>query len=131
MALAGVPASGLWALIVLVLVVIQLPALLILVPVIIYVFSVSSTTVAVVFTIWSVLVSSSDTFLKPLLLGRGLEIPMIVILLGAIGGMIAFGIVGLFVGAVVLALGYEIFHAWLGEVPVAIAEPSAESNAGS
>jgi predicted PurR-regulated permease PerM len=50
-----------------------------------------------------------------------------VILIGAIGGMMAFGIVGLFVGAVVLALGYEIFHAWLGEVPAAIAEPSADS----
>jgi len=131
MALAGVPASGLWALLVLVLAVIQLPALLVLVPVAVYVFSVSSTTVAVIFTIWAILVSSSDTFLKPLLLGRGLEIPMIVILLGAIGGMMAFGIVGLFVGAVVLALGYEIFQAWIREVPAAIAEPSAESSADS
>jgi predicted PurR-regulated permease PerM len=122
MALAGVPAAGLWALLVLVLAVIQLPSLLVLGPVVLYVYSVSSTTVAVVFAIWSILVGSSDTFLKPLLLGRGLKIPMIVILIGAIGGMMAFGIIGLFVGAVVLALGYEIFRAWLGELPSALAE---------
>jgi len=55
----------------------------------------------------------SDSFLKPLLLGRGMETPTLVILLGAIGGMILFGILGLFIGAIVLALGYELFMAWL------------------
>ena len=60
-------------------------------------------------------VSVSDTFLKPMFLGRGLEIPMPGILIGAIGGMIHAGIIGLFVGAVVLALSYELFRAWLQE----------------
>jgi predicted PurR-regulated permease PerM len=55
----------------------------------------------------------SDVVLKPLLLGRGVEVPMLIILLGAIGGMILSGIIGLFVGAVVLALGYKMFQAWL------------------
>ena len=63
--------------------------------------------------IWSLLVSSSDAFLKPLFLGRGMDIPMLVILLGAIGGMILSGIIGLFVGAVVLAVGYTLFTVWL------------------
>jgi predicted PurR-regulated permease PerM len=63
--------------------------------------------------IWSLIVSVSDSFLKPLFLGRGMDIPMPVILLGAIGGMILSGIVGLFVGAVVLAVGYTLFMAWL------------------
>ena len=75
-------------------------------PIILYVFSASSTTVAVIFMIWSIAVSMSDAFLKPLLLGRGVEVPMLIILVGAIGGMIYSGIIGLFVGAVILALGY-------------------------
>ncbi len=113
MFLVGVPGTGLWALLVLILVIAQLPALIVMLPVIIYVFSVESTTVAVIFAIWSLAVSLSDMALKPLLLGRGVEAPMLVILLGAIGGMIMSGIIGLFVGAVVLALGYKLFITWL------------------
>jgi predicted PurR-regulated permease PerM len=112
---ADVPGAGLWALLVLLLAIVQLPPLLVLAPIIVYVFSASSTTVAVVFMIWSIFVSMSDAFLKPLLLGRGVEVPMLIILIGAIGGMIYSGIIGLFVGAVVLALGYELFNAWLKE----------------
>lgn len=108
-----VPAAGLWALIVLFLAVIQLPPLLILGPIIIYVFSTADTTSAVIFMIWSILVSISDTFLKPLFLGRGVDVPMLVILLGAIGGLMSSGLLGLFVGPVVLSLGYKVFQAWL------------------
>jgi len=114
---AGVPGAGLWALVVLLLAIVQLPPILILAPIILYVFSVSSTIVAVIFMIWCIVVSMSDAFLKPLLLGRGVEVPMLVILVGAIGGMIHAGIIGLFVGAVVLAFGYELFKAWLMEGP--------------
>ena len=112
---ADVPGAGLWALLVLLLAIVQLPPLLVLAPIIVYVFTASSTTVAVIFMIWSIFVSMSDAFLKPLLLGRGVEVPMLIILIGAIGGMIYSGIIGLFVGAVVLALGYELFKAWLQE----------------
>ena len=114
MMFVGVPAVGLWALAILVVAIAQLPPILILGPVAIYVFSVESTTVAVVFLVWSILVSFSDMVLKPLLLGRGVEVPMLVILLGAIGGMISAGIIGLFLGAVVLTLAYKLFIAWLG-----------------
>lgn len=110
-----VPGWGLWTVIILILAVAQLPPLLVLVPVIIYVFSVADTTPAVIFMIWSLVVSMSDSFLKPLLLGRGMDTPTLVILLGAIGGMMLFGILGLFVGAIILALGYEIFMAWLAK----------------
>jgi len=108
-----VPGWGLWTLIILVLAVAQMPAFIVLLPVIIYVFSVTATIPAVIFTIWSLLVGLSDNILKPLLLGRGMETPTLVILLGAIGGMILFGILGLFVGSIILALGYELFMAWL------------------
>ncbi len=120
-----VPGAGLWAVLVLLLAVVQLPPILVLGPIIIYVFNVADTVPAVVFTIWSLFVSMSDTFLKPMLLGRGLQTPMIVILVGAIGGMLLSGVIGLFVGSVILALGYELFMAWLRQVD-ALA-PSSEA----
>ena len=126
MMFAGVPAAGLFAIIILVLAIAQLPPLLVLGPVAVYVFSVESSTVAVTFLIWSLLVSFSDAVLKPMFLGRGVDVPMLVILLGAIGGMITSGIVGLFIGAVILALGYSLFREWveLGNEPT---EPAAEA----
>ena len=113
MYIMDVPAWGLWTLFILVLAVAQLPPLLVLGFVIAYVFSVADTTPAVIFTVYALIVSGSDSFLKPMLLGRGLKTPMLVILLGAIGGMIMSGIIGLFIGAVILALGYELFMEWL------------------
>lgn len=110
----GVPAAGIWALFILILAIAQLPPWLVLLPVVAYVFSThDSTVVATIFAVWSLLVSVADTALKPLLLGRGVEAPMLVILLGAIGGLIYSGIIGLFIGAVVLALGYKLLLAWL------------------
>jgi predicted PurR-regulated permease PerM len=111
----GVPYAGIWTLLVLLMAIIQLPTIIILGPIIVYVFTITTTVPAVIFMIWSLLVGVSDSFLKPLLLGRGLDIPMLVILLGAIGGMILSGIIGLFVGAVVLAVGYKLFLVWLNE----------------
>ena len=108
-----VPGAGLWAMLVLLLAVVQLPPILILGPIMIYVFSVADTLPAVLFLIYGFVVSASDAFLKPMFLGRGMEIPMLVILIGAIGGMMMSGIIGLFIGAVVLAIGYELFMAWL------------------
>ena len=108
-----VPGWGLWTVCILILAVAQLPPLLVLLPAIFYVFSVADTTPAIIFIIWSLTVGMSDGILKPLLLGRGMDTPMLVILLGAIGGMMWFGLLGLFVGAIVLALGYEHFMAWL------------------
>jgi len=115
MVIMGVPAWGLWTIVILVLAIAQLPPILVLGFVCAYVFSVADTTPAVIFLIYNILVSASDGFLKPLFLGRGMATPMLVILLGAIGGMMMSGIIGLFVGAIVLALGYELFMAWLNK----------------
>lgn len=109
----NIPLLGLWTLFVLILATVQLPPLLILGPISIYVFSVQDTVSATIFTILAILIGSIDNILKPLFLGRGVNIPMLVILLGAIGGMLAFGILGLFVGAVVLAVSYKLMMAWL------------------
>jgi len=100
-------------LLVFILALVQLPTILIVLPVIVYVFSVESTTVAVIFAIYEMVAGLSDNVLKPMLLGRGVEIPMLVILIGSIGGMILMGMIGLFVGAVVFALAYQLFNDWI------------------
>jgi predicted PurR-regulated permease PerM len=110
-----VPAAGVLAIVVLIVCIIQLPPILVMLPVIIYVFSIADTVPAVIFTVWSVLWSLADSFLKPMFLGKGVPVPMLVILLGAIGGMMMGGPVGLFVGSVALALTYKIFMAMLKE----------------
>jgi len=109
----GVPAAGIWTGAVLMLAIMQLPPLLILVPISIWVFSVAEPVPATIFAVYSFIVSISDSFLKPMLLGRGVDVPMLVILIGAIGGAISSGIIGLFIGAVVLALGYQLLIAWM------------------
>jgi predicted PurR-regulated permease PerM len=113
--LVGVPAAGLWALLVLVSAVVQLPVALVMIPPILFVFANASVAVAIAFTLWCLAIALLDNVLKPMLFGRGVEVPTLVIFLGAIGGMLAMGIIGLFLGAVVLALGYELFIAWLGD----------------
>jgi predicted PurR-regulated permease PerM len=110
---AGLPAAGFLAFLCFLLAVVQIGPTLILVPAVIYVFYTADFTPAVLFTVWSVFVGFVDNVLKPLLLGRGAKVPMIVILVGVIGGFLDSGIIGLFVGSVVLALGYTLLVAWL------------------
>src|SRR5262245_28745912 len=110
---AGVPAAGLLTLICLITGVIQPGVVIVLIPVVIYLFSTAEPTTAVAFTIWAFLVAPVDNILKPILLGRGVDVPMLVIFVGAIGGFLTWGIIGLFLGAVVLALGYKLFLTWL------------------
>jgi predicted PurR-regulated permease PerM len=87
---------------------------LVLIPAVIYMFAIASTTKAVIFLIWCIIVGLMDNVLKPLLLGRGAAVPMPVVFLGAIGGFVAISIFGLFVGAIVLSVGYKLFLAWIG-----------------
>jgi predicted PurR-regulated permease PerM len=110
----GVPGAGLWAAIFLFAAVLQVGAL-VLIPPVVYMFAIGSTTKAVMFLIWCVIVGVMDNVLKPLLLGRGVTVPMTVVFLGAIGGFVAMGIIGMFVGAIVLSVGYKLFLAWLEE----------------
>jgi predicted PurR-regulated permease PerM len=112
---AGIPGAGLLALLVLILGILQLPALVVTLPAIAYLWWAggSSTTLNVVYTVYLILSGMADNVLKPMLLGRGVEAPMPVILIGALGGMATGGIIGLFVGAVVLAVGYQLFMDWI------------------
>jgi predicted PurR-regulated permease PerM len=114
---AGVPAAGVLALLVMVVGILQLPALIISLPVIAYLWAGgdASTTVNIVFTIYLLLAGMADNVLKPMLLGRGVDAPMPIILIGALGGMVSAGIIGLFLGAVLLAVGYQLFMEWVDE----------------
>jgi len=113
---AGLPAAGLWAIIFLIAAVLQVGAL-VLIPAVIYMFVISSAAKAAIFLVWCLIVALLDNVLKPLLLGRGGTVPIAVVFLGAIGGFVAFGMIGLFVGAIVLSVGYELFIAWVHGPP--------------
>ncbi|MFT5141024.1 MAG: putative PurR-regulated permease PerM [Lysobacterales bacterium] len=112
-AVMGVPAAGILTIIILLSAIVQIPAILIMAPIIALMFSIADPVPASIFAIYSILVALSDNVLKPMLLGRGVNLPVLVVLLGAIGGMIKFGVVGLFVGAVILGVGYQLFHDWI------------------
>lgn len=114
---AGIPAAGLLAIAVMVLGILQAPALLVTIPVIAFLWMSgdATTTMNIVYTIYLFVGGLADNVLKPLLLGRGVDAPMPVILLGALGGMVSGGIVGLFIGAVVLAVGYQLFMDWVAK----------------
>ncbi len=111
-----VPLAPLWAVLIMFLTIVQLPALIVIGPVIAYVFSYADGSGATLFAVYMLIVGSVDGILKPLLMGRGVDIPMLVILVGAIGGMMLMGMIGLFLGAVILALAYKLFMLWLGEI---------------
>ena len=115
--LADVPAAGVLAMIVMLLGIMQLPALIVSLPAIAWLWWAgdASTVSNVIFTIYLLVAGMADNVLKPLLLGRGVDVPMPIILLGALGGMVSSGIIGLFVGAVILAVGYRVFMDWVEE----------------
>jgi predicted PurR-regulated permease PerM len=115
---AGVPAAGLWAVVVLFLCVIQLGPALVMLPATAYLFYTAETLTAVIFLVFSIFVGVLDNILKPLLLGRGVDAPMLVIFIGAIGGFLSMGIIGLFVGAVVFVLFYTLLKTWVSEETV-------------
>jgi predicted PurR-regulated permease PerM len=121
-----VPGAPIITIIVLFFAIAQLPPAIVVLPVVIYMFSVLSGTQAVIFAVWGIVGSISDSFIKPMLLGRGMKIPMMVILIGAIGGMIVMGIIGLFIGAVIMALGYELFQMWINDAQEELEKGTAE-----
>ena len=128
--IAAIPWAGVLAVIVLVLGIAQVPAILVSLPAIAYLWSSGNygTGAAILYTVLLLVAGMADNVLKPLMLGRGVDAPMPVILLGALGGMAAGGILGMFVGATLLALGYQIFMGWVATNPDA---PRAHSEGGA
>ena len=110
---AGVPYAGIWTLLIFVFAVLQLPVVFVTLPIIVYLFAVKEPLPAIVFTVLLILAGLSDNVLKPILLGKGAAVPMLVIFIGVIGGFIFSGFIGLFTGAIVMSIGYKLFIGWI------------------
>ena len=111
--LASVPHAGIWGLVALILSIIQVGPGLVIIPVIIYLFTTGNSLLAGLWTAYFVVVMFSDNILKPLLLGKGAQVPMLVIFLGVLGGFFLSGFIGLFTGAIMLSIGYKLFLVWM------------------
>jgi len=116
---AGFPAAAVVSIAALMFAIVQLPVNIPMLWPVIWSFTAMSTPMAIVFTVVALAIGSSDMFLKPIFLGRGVPVPTLVIMVGAIGGMLAMGLIGLFLGAVVLGIGYRLLMTWVGETATA------------
>jgi predicted PurR-regulated permease PerM len=124
---AGVPWAGALAAMVLVLGIAQVPALIVTLPAVAWVWSRSgsATGEAIIYTVLLLVSGMADNVLKPLMLGRGADVPMPVILVGALGGMATGGIIGMFIGATLLALAWQVVTGWVTESPDANTPPAS------
>jgi predicted PurR-regulated permease PerM len=113
--MADVPKAGLFAFAVMMLGILQIGSAVIVIPVVIWLWATKSFATALLFTLLLLPASLADNVLKPIVMGRGLTTPAIVIFLGVIGGTLAHGIVGLFLGPIILAVGWELLTAWVRE----------------
>lgn len=112
---AGISQASLITFGVLVLGIIQIGPSIILIPVIIWAWTFMGTIPALLFTAYMVPINLLDNLLRPIVMGRGLKTPILVILIGVIGGTLAYGITGLFLGPIVLAVIWELFVSWIDE----------------
>ena len=113
--IAGVPAAGILAAVMLMLCLAQIGPLLPLLGGVAWLFRHDAQVAAILLLIWSVVVATLDNLLRPLLIRRGVNLSMLLILSGVLGGMFAFGIVGLFIGPVILAVTWALLTAWIDE----------------
>jgi predicted PurR-regulated permease PerM len=126
--LAGIPGAGLLAFMVMILAIVQIGAAIVLFPVIIWVWIDKEFTTALLLTVFLGIVGILDNILKPLLMARGLTTPTVVILVGVIGGTLAHGIVGLFIGPIILSVAWELTVAWIRTDRADVTSPNRLSN---
>ena len=117
LAIAGVPFAALLSVVAFVSCIAQLGPALVLMPSVAWLFWQGATGTATALLLWSLVVVTLDNVLRPFLMTKGADLPMLVMFTGVIGGLLAFGLIGLFVGPVVLAVGYTLVAAWLAEDP--------------
>jgi predicted PurR-regulated permease PerM len=127
--LAGVAHAGVLAFAVLVLAILQIGATPVLIPVTIWIWATTDFTPALLMTIYLLVVGLADNVLRPMLMGRGLNTPMLVIFIGVLGGTLAHGIVGLFIGPIILAVAWELMMAWIRDDQAEAVSPDAEQSA--
>ena len=125
---AGIPGAGLLTFLCLILTIVQIGPGLIVLGSLIFAWFKMNTLVALLLTIWMIPATLIDNFLKPILMARGLPVPMLVIFIGVIGGTIAHGIIGLFIGPVILVFGYELMRAWINDDLTPAPIPATQEN---
>jgi len=133
LAIAGVPYAGLLTTVALVLCVAQVGPGLVLIPAIIWLFASGQHGVGAFLVVWSIAPLTVDNFLRPFLIKKGADLPLWLILSGVVGGLLAFGVIGLFIGPVVLAVSYTLVQAWvadLGPEPTGTKSPGHTPEAG-
>jgi len=111
--LTGVPAVTLLIALMMLLCLAQIGPGLVLFPAVIWLYRTDQSTWATVLLVWSLVVALSDNFLRPFLIKQGADLPFLLILVGVIGGLIAFGVIGLFLGPVMLAVTYTLLMNWI------------------
>ncbi len=116
--LANVPLAAVWIVLILVMTIAQIPVLLFNIPLVIYLFAFMDPLPAVLWALYFLVMGMIDNILKPLLMGKGSDVPMLVIFLGALGGFMAFGFIGLFLGSIVISLAYKIYLTWVNSAVV-------------
>ncbi len=123
LAVAGVPYAGLLTVVMLLLCLVQLGPFVVLLPAVVWLYWGGNTGWGTFLLVVTVLVGTLDNFLRPMLIRKGADLPLLLILVGVIGGLLAFGLVGIFVGPVVLAVAYTLLNAWVDEGEPADAGP--------
>jgi predicted PurR-regulated permease PerM len=113
LAIAGVSFAALLTAVMFMLCIIQVGPTLVLLPATIWVFWSGDTGWGIFLAVWTLVVGTMDNFLRPWLIKRGADLPLLLIFAGVIGGLLAFGLVGIFVGPVMLAVSYTLIDAWL------------------
>jgi len=115
LALAGVPQAGILSAIILMLCIAQLGPALVMIPATIWLFATGATLPGIILAVFTVASVIMDNFLRPILIRRGADLPLLLILVGVIGGLLAFGLLGLFLGPVVLAVTYTLLQNWIAD----------------
>jgi predicted PurR-regulated permease PerM len=115
LAVAGVPFAAILTALMFMMCIAQLGPILVLLPAVIWLYWSGETGWGTFLLVWTLLVGSLDNFLRPILIRKGADLPLLLILAGVIGGLIGFGLVGIFVGPVVLAVAYTLLESWLND----------------
>ena len=125
LALSGIPYATILTVLMILSCLVQLGPLVVLIPAIIWLYWSGDTTWGTILLVWSCVVGTLDNVLRPMLIRMGADLPMILILSGVIGGLVAFGMIGLFIGPVVLAVSYRLVMVWVNESPAPDEDPQA------
>ena len=123
LAVAGVPFAGLLTVAMLLFCLAQVGPLIVLVPAVIWTYWTGDNVWGTILLIWAAFVGTLDNFLRPFLIKKGADLPLLLIFAGVIGGLLSFGLLGIFVGPVVLAVSYKLFQSWIDEAGEPAAAP--------